>query len=77
METLTSSSKNYIVGFGLDTKDKNINAGTGSVTAAKFIGNLTGNVTGYAGQISTVFTTSSATFTLTDGTSTRNIVFIY
>lgn len=40
VETLTSSSKNYIVGFGLDTKDKNINAGTGSVTAAKFIGNL-------------------------------------
>ena len=23
VETLTSSSKNYIVGFGLDTKDKN------------------------------------------------------
>ena len=77
VETLTPSSKNYIVGFGLETKDKNINAGTGSVTAAKFIGNLTGNITGYAGQISTVFTTSSATFTLTDGTSTKNIVFIY
>ena len=45
VETLTSSSKNYIVGFGLDTKDKNINAGTGSVTAAKFIGNLDGTST--------------------------------
>ena len=45
VETLTSSSKNYIVGFGLDTKDKSINAGTGSVTAAKFIGNLDGTST--------------------------------
>ena len=55
----------------------NIIASGKNITAAKFIGNLTGNVTGYAGQISTVFTTSSATFTLTDGTSTKNIVFIY
>ena len=54
-----------------------ITASGKNITAAKFIGNLTGNVTGYAGQISTVFTTSSATFTLTDGTSTKNIVFIY
>ena len=54
-----------------------ISASGKNITAAKFIGNLTGNVTGYAGQISTVFTTSSATFTLTDGTSTKNIVFIY
>ena len=54
-----------------------ITASGKNITAAKFIGNLTGNITGYAGQISTVFTTSSATFTLTDGTSTKNIVFIY
>ena len=55
----------------------NITASGKNITAAEFIGNLTGNITGYAGQISTVFTTSSATFTLTDGTSTKNIVFIY
>ena len=54
-----------------------ITASGKNITAAKFIGNLTGNVTGYAGQVSTVFTTCSATFTLTDGTSTKNIVFIY
>ena len=54
-----------------------ITASGKNITAAKFIGNLTGNVTGYAGQIRAVFTTSSATFTLTDGTSTKNIVFIY
>ena len=59
------------------TFNGDITASGKNITAAKFIGNLTGNITGYAGQISTVFTTSSATFTLTDGTSTKNIVFIY
>lgn len=45
LDNLKATDKDYILDFGLNTNNKDINAGTGSVTAAKFIGNLDGTST--------------------------------
>lgn len=79
LDNLKATDKDYILDFGLNTNNKNINAGTGSVTASSFIGNLNGNASSATNSTNLIATDSGSAITLKlkIGDNIQDLVFTY
>lgn len=79
LDNLKATDKDYILDFGLNTNNKDINAGTGSVTAGSFIGNLNGNASSATNSTNLIATDSGSAITLKlkIGDNIQDLVFTY